>query len=165
MNKVTKVISSIIITAVMCLSLGAGMYVLSPQAAKDPRVPQYKYEGTDVSGSWVLISQNGKTFKDLTPEEQKREVFIYQEECREEAIALAAKNAVVKITERDDITSLSNKVMQQLVKRPDVSLDFTFRYDNHLYNVKIPAGQAVDDDTDWYGPLYLIGKYGATVLE
>lgn len=76
-------------------------------------------------------------------------------------IAAAAPGATVKVTREHNINALSNSVMQQLVKRGDVTLEMEYAYEGTDYHVIIPAGMAVDDDTSWYGPLYLSAYYSA----
>lgn len=58
------------------------------------------------------------------------------------------------------ITTLSNTVMKELLKKGDVSLKLEFTYNGEEYVIVIPAGAAVDNDIPWYGPLYLAQQYG-----
>lgn len=58
------------------------------------------------------------------------------------------------------VTTLSNSVMKELLKRKDVSLKLEFTYEGKDYVIIIPAGKAVDNDIPWYGPLYLAQHYG-----
>lgn len=61
------------------------------------------------------------------------------------------------------VTALSNSVMKELLKRKDVSLKLEFTYEGKDYVIIIPAGQAVDNDIPWYGPLYLAQQFGNRV--
>ena len=56
--------------------------------------------------------------------------------------------------------SLSNAMMKALYNNPNLSLEFKFTYEGVEHVVFIPAGQAVNDDIEWYGPLWLLKKYG-----
>ncbi len=79
-------------------------------------------------------------------------------------IAAAAPGDAVKVAREQNISALSNSVMQMLVKRGDVTLEMEYAYGGTDYHVVIPAGMAVDDETAWYGPLYLSAYY-STVSE
>ncbi len=57
-------------------------------------------------------------------------------------------------------TTLSNSVMQELLKKGDVSLRLEFTYNGEEYIIIIPAGAALDNDIPWYGPLYLAQQFG-----
>ncbi|MCD8380816.1 MAG: CehA/McbA family metallohydrolase [Lachnospiraceae bacterium] len=57
--------------------------------------------------------------------------------------------------------TMPNSVMQALVENSNVTLVFAYEYDGTEYEITIPAGEAVDDDTAWYGPLWLYAQYGA----
>lgn len=82
----------------------------------------------------------------------------------ESQIAAAAPGTIVKITKDQNINSLSNSVMKQLVKRGDVALDMEYTYDGVDYHIVIPAGLAEDNDIPWYGPLYLSACYSIYAL-
>lgn len=69
----------------------------------------------------------------------------------------AAQGATVRIT---GLNTLSNGVMKALLARKDVTLVLEYTYEGKDYTVVIPAGAAVDNDIQWYGPLYLAGYYG-----
>ena len=58
------------------------------------------------------------------------------------------------------ISALSNSVMQELLKKGDVSLRMEFTYEDKEYVIIIPAGAALDNDIPWYGPLYLAQHFG-----
>lgn len=58
------------------------------------------------------------------------------------------------------VSALSNSIMQELLKKGDVSLRLEFTYEDEEYVIIIPAGKALDNDIPWYGPLYLAGQYG-----
>ncbi len=57
-------------------------------------------------------------------------------------------------------TTLSNAMMQELLKKGDVSLRLEFTYNGEEYVIIIPAGAALDNDIPWYGPLYLAQQFG-----
>lgn len=73
----------------------------------------------------------------------------------ENQIAVADSGAIVKVTKEQNINTLPNSTMQMLVKRGDVALEMEYTYEGVDYHIVIPAGEAVDNDIDWYGPLYL----------
>ncbi len=75
-------------------------------------------------------------------------------------ITAAASGATVKITKDQNICSLSNSTMQQLLKRGDVALEMEYTYEGVDYKILIPAGAAMDNEIPWYGPLYLAQHYG-----
>lgn len=57
--------------------------------------------------------------------------------------------------------SLPQNIMKTLLDNPTQSLLFSFEYDGVSHKVLIPAGKAiVDEDILWYGPLWLLEKYG-----
>lgn len=58
------------------------------------------------------------------------------------------------------ITTLSNAAMKELLKQGDVSLKLDFTYLGQRYVITIPAGEALNDDVPWYGPLYLEQQFG-----
>ncbi len=58
------------------------------------------------------------------------------------------------------VTTLSNSVMKELLKKEDVSLQLEFTYNDTEYVIFIPAGSALDNDIPWYGPLYLAQQFG-----
>lgn len=56
--------------------------------------------------------------------------------------------------------ALPNHIMQKLFNNPTLSLDFKFTYEGVEHEVYIGPGQATNDDIEWYGPLWLLEKYG-----
>lgn len=64
------------------------------------------------------------------------------------------------VTLDENVTTLSNSVMKELLKKGDVSLRLAFTYNEQDYVIVIPAGAALDNDIPWYGPLYLAQQYG-----
>lgn len=73
----------------------------------------------------------------------------------ESQIASAASGSTVKVAKDQNLCALPNSTMQLLVKRGDVALEMEYTYEGVDYRIFIPAGKAVDDETAWYGPLYL----------
>jgi len=146
MNK-GKIIIGAVITAAMCIALCLGMSVSEAKAAT----------------GWTL-SPNDFYVK-MTPEQ--RATFDYELTANERVdyIQSVTEPVTLVIPKKAEVNSLSNYFMKALVKNPIVTVDMTFEYDGTTYHVVIPAGAAVDDDTEWYGPLYLVGKYGGTVVE
>lgn len=74
-------------------------------------------------------------------------------------IAAAVSGTTIKITKDQNISTLSNSTMQQLLKRGDVALEMEYTYNGEDYHIYIPAGAAMDNDVPWYGPLYLAQYY------
>ena len=75
----------------------------------------------------------------------------------------AIKQAVATggTTEISGITALSYDEMKELSKNPDAKLVMHFTYKDEKYKVIVTGKDAVADPTiPWYGPLYLVGKYG-----
>lgn len=60
----------------------------------------------------------------------------------------------------EGVNTLSNAMMRQLLEKGDVSLRLEFTYGDKDYVIIIPAGEALDNDIPWYGPLYLAARYG-----
>lgn len=77
----------------------------------------------------------------------------------ESRLAAAQSGSVVKITKEDNINTLSNADMKELLKRGDVALEMEYTYEGVDYRIYIPAGAAMDNDIPWYGPLYLAQYY------
>lgn len=75
-------------------------------------------------------------------------------------IITAEAGSTVTITREQGINTLSNALMKTLLKRGDVALVFEYSYKGVDYTIEIPAGEALDDDIPWYGPLYLYSIYG-----
>ncbi len=82
-----------------------------------------------------------------------------QQDNLESLIASAAPGTIVRITKEQNINSLSNGVMKQLVKRGDVALEMEYTYNGVDYHIIIPAGLAENNDIPWYGPPYLSSYY------
>lgn len=78
----------------------------------------------------------------------------------ENQIAAAEEGSTVTITRDQGINALSNDFMKTLLERGDVTLVFEYSYEGVDYTIEIPAGEALDDDIPWYGPLYLYSIYG-----
>ncbi|MCD8326260.1 MAG: fibronectin type III domain-containing protein [Lachnospiraceae bacterium] len=76
----------------------------------------------------------------------------------------ALGGGAVTIDPEKGYNSLPNRVMQALVNNGDVDLVFEFIHEGESYSIVIPAGTAVDDDTEWYGPLWLYEHYGSYTL-
>lgn len=74
-------------------------------------------------------------------------------------IAAAESGSTVKVTKDQGINTLSNDVMQMLVKRGDVALEMEYVYQGMDYHIFISAGEAMDNDIPWYGPLYLAAHF------
>ncbi|MCD8326142.1 MAG: Ig-like domain-containing protein, partial [Lachnospiraceae bacterium] len=61
--------------------------------------------------------------------------------------------------------AIPNNVMKKLLENPDVPLVFEYSYDGADYTIVILPGTAVDDETEWYGPLWLYEHYGSYTLD
>ncbi len=147
MNK-TKALIIALLTLAMCIALCIGINQSSAKAAT----------------GWTL-SPNDFYIK-MTPEE--RAAFDYQltNVERIELIKSAKEAVTVKIPKKAEVTTLDKYFMKALANNPLVTVDLTFEYDGKTYNVVIPAGKAeYSEDIDYYGPMYLVGKYGGTVVE
>lgn len=78
----------------------------------------------------------------------------------ENEIAAAEAGSTVTISRDQGINTLSNAFMKTLLERGDVALVFEYSYAGVDYTIEIPAGEALDNDIPWYGPLYLYSIYG-----
>lgn len=76
----------------------------------------------------------------------------------ENRVAAAESGSVVKITKEDNVNTLSNADMKELLKK-GVALEMEYTYEGVDYKIYIPAGAAMDNDIPWYGPLYLAQYY------
>lgn len=86
--------------------------------------------------------------------------FQVSEAKLQNKIITAEAGSTVTITRNQGINTLSNAFMKTLLKRGDVALVFEYSYKGVDYTIEIPAGEALDDDIPWYGPLYLYSIYG-----
>ncbi len=77
----------------------------------------------------------------------------------ESQITAAVSGTTVKITKDQNICSLPNSIMKQLLERGDVALEMEYTYEGVDFEILIPAGAAMDNDIPWYGPLYLAQYY------
>lgn len=75
-------------------------------------------------------------------------------------ITEAPAGETVTITRDKNINALPNSIMKDLFEKKTVSLVLEYTYEGKEYTVTIPAGQAEDNDIEWYGPLYLQMRYG-----
>lgn len=64
------------------------------------------------------------------------------------------------VVELEGVTTLSNTIMKELLRKGDVTLVLKYTYQDIDYVVTIPAGAALDNDIPWYGPLYLAAQFG-----
>lgn len=75
-----------------------------------------------------------------------------------EDLGTSGNPETVKFNEGD---SLPLAIMKTLAENPNVSFEFKFVYEEKEHTVLIPAGKAeYDESIPWYGPLWLINKYG-----
>ena len=81
----------------------------------------------------------------------------YEEEVTDE-IRTAESGSTIVVDK--GVTTLSNTMMKELLKKGDVSLKMEYTYADKDYVVIIPAGAALDNDIPWYGPLYLAAHFG-----
>lgn len=81
-------------------------------------------------------------------------------ERQAEVSSLIINAASGDTVEIEGVRSLSNAVMQDLLKKDNVKLVLKYTYEDVDYVVTIPSGMAMDDDIPWYGPLYLAALYG-----
>ncbi len=96
-----------------------------------------------------------------TTEEGNDDREFWDEVIEEIKAAQAAGGGSVTVPTGSGYNSIPNPVMQALVHNKNVSLDFEYDYEGTHYSITIPAGEAVDDDTEWYGPLWLYAHYGS----
>ena len=145
--KKSKMIISAVLTLAMCVALCIGLNASSAKAAT----------------GWTLSPND--FYINMTKEQRATFDFELTNLERIEIIQNAKEPMTLKIPKKAEVNALNNYFMKALVKNPIVTVDMTFEYDGTTYHVVIPAGGAVDDDTEWYGPLYLVGKYGGTVVQ
>jgi len=91
-------------------------------------------------------------------EEEIGNVEFIQE--TEDMIDYAEAGSVVTFTKSMGISALPSSVMHRLAERGDITLVMEYTYGGVDYTITIPAGQAVESDIDWYGPLWLAAHYG-----
>ncbi|MCD8379001.1 MAG: fibronectin type III domain-containing protein [Lachnospiraceae bacterium] len=124
----------------------------------DSETPQPGSSGTEDTGS--DSSDTTDTSDDATQSEQG----YFSDIIQQIEAAQAQGGGIVTIGQESGYTALPNSVMQALVNNSNVTLLFEYVYNGSIYSIVIPAGSAVDDDTEWYGPLWLYEQYGSYTL-
>jgi len=76
----------------------------------------------------------------------------------EEAIEAAQPGEVIST---QGIDTLTNEEMK-LLREQGVTLEMSYIYGGVNYNIRIPAGAAMDNDIAYYGPLYLAQYYSVS---
>lgn len=123
---------------------------------------------TAVGGGKVIVreidlSQTPDPEDPVAPEEKSGNYLTPLEDKLAETVEVISSSPS---TEPQTVTwdvgdSLPIGIMTILKDNPSISLLFDFEYEGVKHTVLIPAGEAfVDDDIEWYGPLWLLGKYG-----
>lgn len=146
--KKTKALISALLTLAMCIALCIGINQSSAKAAT----------------GWTL-SPNDFYIK-MTAEEKAAFDYQLTNIERIELIKSAKEAVTIKIPKKAEVNTLDKYFMKALANNPYVTVDMTYEYDGTTYHVVIPAGKAeYSEDIDYYGPLYLVSKYGGTVVE
>lgn len=146
--KRTKALISALLTLAMCIALCIGINQSSAKAAT----------------GWTL-SPNDFYIK-MTAEEKAAFDYQLTNIERIELIKSAKEAVTIKIPKKAEVNTLDKYFMKALANNPYVTVDMTYEYDGTTYHVVIPAGKAeYDEEIDYYGPMYLVGKYGGTVVE
>lgn len=76
------------------------------------------------------------------------------EEKLEKAVSIGAN-----LVEWNEGDTLSISTMRYLEAHPELTLQFSYTYENKDYVVYISGENIVDENIPWYGPLYLAGKF------
>ncbi|MCD8130727.1 MAG: hypothetical protein LUE16_05525 [Lachnospiraceae bacterium] len=148
-----KVLVTLAVAAVLALAPVGVKGVITASASSNDTV-------TATSNTVVVASE------EVDVVEQYKEHLRAVEDEIEEAAATATESGtdeaavVAMYSGYNEYFSLPNSIMQLLVKYDNVDLVMNYTYDEVSYVITIPAGEAIDDDTPWYGPLYLIDHYG-----
>lgn len=79
----------------------------------------------------------------------------------EEKIKDAVDSGYTGTIEWTEGCAINNEIMQMLYNNPGLSFSFAYEYEGKYFEIFIPAGEAVNDDTYWYGPLWLAARYGS----
>ncbi|MCD7862601.1 MAG: LysM peptidoglycan-binding domain-containing protein [Lachnospiraceae bacterium] len=113
---------------------------------------------TDAATDTTTTTTTATTETTETVEEEPADPNEYIEDVISKiAIASVDGTGVAKIT---NLTSLSIDVMKAL-EEYNVALEMTFIYSGTEYTLTIPAGKAVvDENIQWYGPMWLYAHYG-----
>ncbi|MCD8327290.1 MAG: Ig-like domain-containing protein [Lachnospiraceae bacterium] len=123
-----------------------------PEEPEDPDTGDSETEDPDTGDSGSETPDTGNTGAE--------DVNEFWDEVMEEVKQVqSAGGGPVTVKGNASLNAIPNDVMQDLVDS-DVTLVFSYEYDGEEYNIVIPAGTAVDDDTEWYGPLWLYEHYG-----
>ena len=77
------------------------------------------------------------------------------------AADIVATNGGTAVAEASGDFSLSYEIMKYLDDHPGVTLKYTLTYKGEEHLIVIPGGgKRADPEIPWYGPEYLIGKFG-----
>ena len=105
--------------------------------------------------TFVFANKKGAAGSDNDPDKKRTTYRTPVENAIKQAVATGGT------TEISGITALSFDEMKELSKNPDAKLVMHFTYKDEKYKVIVTGKDVVVDPTiPWYGPLYLVGKYG-----
>ena len=116
--------------------------------------------GSSSSGSSSSDSNSSgsSSFVDASSDSDSQSSWTAYEETVTGEIRTAESGSTIVMNA--GVTTLSNAMMKELLKKGDVSLKMEYTYAGKDYVVIIPAGAALDNDIPWYGPLYLAAHFG-----
>ena len=103
-------------------------------------------------------SSGSSSFVDASSDSDSQSSWTAYEETVTGEIRTAESGSTIVMNA--GVTTLSNAMMKELLKKGDVSLKMEYTYAGKDYVVIIPAGAALDNDIPWYGPLYLAAHFG-----
>lgn len=137
---------------------GAGSYCVSVKAlSRDIAEIANGVEG-EISPALIFdgsSDDSGSDDADGSDDSASADSFVFTEDQIEQA----NPGDTIKITNDQNITCLSNDDMKKLLERGDVALEMEYTYEGVNYKIRIPAGKAMNNDIQWYGPLYLLAHY------
>ena len=64
------------------------------------------------------------------------------------------------VFECGELNSFSQKFMEKLAAKNDITYVFNYIWNDNEYSVTIPAGTVIDVSCDWYGPAKMLELYG-----
>ncbi|MBQ6788473.1 MAG: hypothetical protein IJO85_12240 [Lachnospiraceae bacterium] len=95
------------------------------------------------------------------PKETEEQIFM-KELLTRVANAKAGDNMVIDATLWH---SYSSKVLESLLNKEGVNYTFYYNYKGETFYITIPAGTALEEGCEWYGPNKLNAMFGRTMID
>lgn len=102
-----------------------------------------------------------KEKKPEEPKESEEQIFINELLAR----AAAAKAGDTIVIDATLWHSFSAKVLEELLSKEGVNYTLYYNYSGECFYITIPAGAALEEGCEWYGPLKLNAMFGRTMID